>query len=363
MTFPGPIEFFGDHLEGFSDSNVTHIRPSDFTNPRIVNVLTSEFVNHFENLRDFQLMNMSLRQIQPNAFEICNLSSLNANSNRELTNLPPHVFRNCRNLVSLSLGTCGFREIHLNYFTGLENLEELVLWENFLERIDTNILMHLSKLRSLHLARNFLRTLDANFFIYNPFLWYLNFDVNRNIQIHPQAFRGLSNLNFLSIENCNLTQINPEIFNGLTSLGSLLFDFNRITRLDSFPLLPRLSWFRISHNQLNAIQPNFFNSLPYLRTFDAWENVCIDRANINIPSVDLNATFGRCFENWREITTTTERTTVTISTTTSTTSITQPTTTTTTPAPTEATPNGGKRNSHFFEVLIFVTAFINLKLF
>ncbi|XP_070509040.1 insulin-like growth factor-binding protein complex acid labile subunit [Chironomus tepperi] len=235
-------------------------------------------------------------------------------------------FRNCRNLEVLDLSGNIFREIPADVFEFSQNIRVMSFERNRLEIIANNSFYGLSE---LNLGYNELRIVDRQWFYRNSQLLTklsvpgnrissvvragsgffsnlvsLDMSMNpiRNIQVGD--FGLMSNLDSLKLDSCELSQLQLDSLNGLFSLRSLsincnfIRDFpvdmfanqpnlsevsaadNRITSIDSRSFgstMSRLRSLYVQNNQLDSIDPEFFNNTGLLTTLFLNGNMCSNR--------------------------------------------------------------------------------------
>jgi Leucine-rich repeat (LRR) protein len=188
---------------------------------------------------------------QFNNLRILTLENLNIQTINEFS------FGNCRNLMTLSLMQNQISTIPNNTFTPLSNLQNLNMGMNRLEIISAAPLLPLrSTLVSVVFGVNNIRTIEFN------------------------AFNDFNNLSFVNLNMNNLQYIDERHFG--TSLRTI-------------------TSFWATSNEINAIDPQFFNSAVRLVNLDLRNNIC---ASEEFFGVDLNRDFVRqqlqtCFNNFQ----------------------------------------------------------------
>lgn len=307
-----PFRFINEeHLPGFNDGDVDHIRPNSF-HPIFIHILSKEFVQHFGDLRSLEMSRTSLRRINADAFERCEwLEVFLGNGNLDLTVLPAGLFDNCHNLQTLFLQYTGLKVLNAETFQSLVNLDYLTLqWTRF-EEIASGAFRNLTKLR--HLA------LDGTLI---------------DVQVlKPEWLLDLVSLEDLNLSSNFLPYIPAGIFDNLQNLRRLRLAGNSFNRLDTFGRLPSVTRIDMRSNRLNAIEPDFFTSLPVLHEFDSnINNDCINFRVLNVSQINFEGqtVFDQCFANWLL------------------------------PITTEPTPSEGLNNSPMINLLI-LTVFLILK--
>nr|AIO08221.1 variable lymphocyte receptor C [Petromyzon marinus] len=103
----------------------------------------------------------------------------------------------------------------------------------------------------------------------------LQLDYNQLASIDEKAFRGLSNLTYLTITNNPQLQTLPAgVFDQLTELGTLWLSANQLTSLPPgvFDRLTKLTLLNLQLNQLQSIEAGLFDKLTNLQTLDLNNN-------------------------------------------------------------------------------------------
>lgn len=122
----GPRSLIDPSYDAFNDTkNVIAI---SFNNFEMVN-LTSEWCAKFVNLKEFRAENVSLKRIEPNAFDGCGkLKYLDLRHNN-LTHLDKNVFKFNRELEGITLQDNNFEKIDVDMFIPTNKLKFLALNE------------------------------------------------------------------------------------------------------------------------------------------------------------------------------------------------------------------------------------------
>lgn len=141
--------------------------------------------------------------------------------------LPIDLFIHYRNVKTLSLYDCEYREIKQ---TCLENAYDLISFEsrfNKLKTLSAFIFQHTTKLEHLFLSNN-----EIEF-------------------INPDAFFGLEKLKYLDLSWNRLRSIKNDIFYILKNLDEINLSFNKIHELDYYNL--NVKKISLSNNRLTSL--------------------------------------------------------------------------------------------------------------
>lgn len=309
-----PVTFINQpHMAGgFTDLNVTRLSFDIRERPFQLTYLTRDVVQRFSNLQLF-IISANLTSINQDAFEVCNIEILDIFSNPDLTEFPNLVLKNCVRMINLRLSHNNIRSVNGQSFVGLDNLQTLQIIFNQNITIPEDTFRPLSNLRRLDL---------------------INLAIT---EINPGWFIGLSRLESLNFDTNLISSISSETFENLPNLIILTISSNPINRLNSFGSMPSLQNVFASWCRLNEIEPNFFEELPNIHTFDGRSNLCIREIVTEVRGIDFQRenAFTNCFNNFLGITTTT---------------------TTTTQAP----PGGGSGKIEVSVLLVFIGVFYGL---
>uniref|UniRef100_A0A669B182 Insulin like growth factor binding protein acid labile subunit n=1 Tax=Oreochromis niloticus TaxID=8128 RepID=A0A669B182_ORENI len=96
-----------------------------------------------------------------------------------------------------------------------------------------------------------------------PSTYSLWLDGNRFTSLPAAAFRDLTNLDFLNLQNGQLTTVDPQAFKGLGSLAHIHLERNRLRVLPGtvFQNTPNLASLSLHNNQLSRIEERLFAGL------------------------------------------------------------------------------------------------------
>lgn len=291
-------------------SEITHIDITDFKNeslPLFIESLHPAIIETFYNLQKVLLSSCKMKKITQKSFQNCAKIEFLFIHNNLLEEIPAGVFRNCATITSLSIVRNQIRTITSESFEGLHNLISLSLDQNQLTSINSGIFSNLKKLSSLFLSFNPIEELQQESMPQQLQWLFINYcNISR---LHPEVFRNFTKLSYLNLRSNPITYLSPEIFTDLKDLWIIDLINTKIRRLSSnlFGRLEKLDEFLIS-NELDEIQPGFFDNFPNLKTFYARENLCVNATltNTSLINFDEVRVLNQCFANWYMPRTTTE---------------------------------------------------------
>lgn len=190
------------------------------------------------------------------------------------------------------------------FFTTFPNVDLFDAWNSGLTRIQSYAFANATSLRFAYIRATFrLTTVEANAFTGATNLDHIDIFNNRIETVHETAFTGLTNLRFLYMDQNLIVELPANLFRSLTSLEMLWLSDNQLQTLDGRLLenSSRLWIMTVSFNRINAIGRNFFDNLPALVSFAAFQNVCVNNSwslggTITIDTVRTALT--ACFDNF-----------------------------------------------------------------
>lgn len=300
--------------------------PNGFNNLTIVGNPTPNCT--FEDAKQAIGMGMSLNIPSAICNQLPNLENL-AIENLGIKSMNGNTFRNCRNLMTLRLGSNEIETIPPYAFSETI-LERIELNDNKLGSVDEHSFDNLSNLRTLNLNGNSngmnlpaavfdhlprlqnLLASGCNLLTLNP-LWFANLrnlivlDLSENafITIPNNILNSQQNLRFLDLSRGELASIPESTFQHTRNLLVLDLQSNKIRDLHEnlFANLQLLQNLQLSNNPNITIPSNVFRPLSFLRTLEiASNNVAsingwfsslsnlgsIDLGNNNITSIPVN---------------------------------------------------------------------------
>jgi Leucine-rich repeat (LRR) protein len=208
--------------------------------------------NYFSNLaalNELDLFRCQLFDLEPNTFHgLENLNKLTLSLNK-LTHLNEASFKGLKNLTKLYLSSNELTEINEEIFCVTYNLIELDLSFNQLIdiRFGLNSQSGLQQLICLDLGGNNLEKFEIN--LRN--LEELHLGSNRTLtRLRPGAFKNLSNLKRLRLDECSLKVVDANTFEGLLSLEHLNLANNGLEDIGvgTFDLMENLKILNLSKN-------------------------------------------------------------------------------------------------------------------
>lgn len=320
------IDLSGEHLIKFGQPLTNDdVESVDFvTYTTSIIAIPNLVFSTFKRLRSFYARNAELERIEPGTITNCEfLEALTVYQNK-IRRLSNGVFKGCKSLESIDLSDNWISEIGDEVFADTLNLKSLRLSANHFSVVPQNTFKHLSGLKTLELDHNFLSEISENSFAGLDSLEEIGLGKNgiktlplcsfhslQKIQriyltenfiehIQPGTFALLPEIYSISVGNNLIKEIQAETFPA--TIAELILYYNKIERLNTNIFVsspkPRLNYFRLDHNNINAIETTFFDDMPELRVLNMMNNTCVNQEldpNMieRIPEI-LNL----CFENF-----------------------------------------------------------------
>ena len=142
--------------------------------------------------------------------------------NQNINFLPEDVAKKFANLIEYSAYYCALKHINEKNFANLVKLSGLVLHQNKIESIASNAFKDLSELENLSLDDNKLKVFDPKWFQSLTKLKFLNLDHNEIVSLGDNTFKNLINLEKLFLRCYNLTSIPRKLFKYNSQLKIML---------------------------------------------------------------------------------------------------------------------------------------------
>ena len=195
-------------------------------------------------------------------------------SNNNITQLvDPSVFAPLSKLEQLDLCDNALGTLDTGVFQELRLLKILKLAKNPLYVLEEGVLTNLS-LKELDLSQCHLRQIHVNAFESIKNLNYLWLDKNELEDIPIRLFNNSGKLSILSLKHNKLTKLRRDMFKGLSKLEALHLDWNNLTNITeySFVFLASLRSLTATHNQIAELYEHSFNDLKSLISLDLSHN-------------------------------------------------------------------------------------------
>uniref|UniRef100_A0A182N0Q5 Fibronectin type-III domain-containing protein n=1 Tax=Anopheles dirus TaxID=7168 RepID=A0A182N0Q5_9DIPT len=191
--------------------------------------------------------------------------------NNSLLALEPGTFEALGRLKLLDLSWNRLSDLQLDLFRGLTELEELQLAHNLLGALRANVFGALRALRTLDLSHNNLQVLGAD-------------------ALQP----GLP-VSSVNLRGCNLTRLEPGAFRGLTNLAELSLEDNALVggelrALDGSPVRT----LRLAANNFSTVRDGWLERLASLQVLELPRSSIGDlpagvlQRNVNLVRLDLS---------------------------------------------------------------------------
>ncbi|GFT93355.1 protein toll [Nephila pilipes] len=240
-----------------------------------INVLPESFLRNFTQLKNLFLSDNRLRTLPEGIFsKVTSLITLDISSN-VLESLPEKLFQNLTSLETLYLYKNKLKSLPDGIFKTLPNLKALDLSDNNLMVLQDDIFVGLSNLSYIRLRANWLMTLSKDLFQSSPNLKVIDLSLNRFMEpLSEDLFFGLSQLENISITNCNLTEIYENFFFYNPNLTNLHLERNSLTSLPKniFRNNSMLKDIHLNFNRLSDLPNDLFRNQKHLEKLSIFKN-------------------------------------------------------------------------------------------
>ena len=142
------------------------------------------------------------------------------------------------------------------------------------QRLEGYHFANLTNLDALKLQAANIKKVDKKFFEHLPGLKTLDLTDNRGIEIDPDSFHGLKELQLFQCHNCYISDLPEELFRGLDKLRRISLHDNKIQKLlpPIFNGLTSLEELKLTRNHLQDIPRGLFRRNNRLREIDLSHN-------------------------------------------------------------------------------------------
>ncbi|XP_070497788.1 chaoptin-like [Chironomus tepperi] len=260
----------GDHLPGFVDSDVLVVE-AIYQNTRNIPAV---ICRQFPNLEDIYMEENQIEVIEAETFAACgNLWRVILSFNR-ITRVPDQLFSNSPLMTIFEAHVNQIQQIGTNAFAGTQ-IRTIGLTDNQISDFNPHIFDPIAgTLQELYINLNLLTSLPPGAFNRLNNLVELDLSSNNFRDIPADAFRYLTRLDSLILNNCSIETLNPEWFASLNALTELRIDNNHIHNIPDniFTDIQQLSVFSMAGNQIRNIHGTSFGNLSSLIYFLAQDN-------------------------------------------------------------------------------------------
>lgn len=181
------------------------------------------------------------------------------------------TFASLVRLQSLDLTQNNLTRFRTDSFRGLASLQHLYLQRNPLQELEPKLFSEMTNLKTLQLGIcgriGEVRRLEGNHFTKLARLQVFNFSFCKMVDIHMDAFKGLTSLQRLSLRGNRLARINGTVWEPLVELTFLDLAGNALECLydANFQPLARLIELDLSTNRLSFLSDGAFEGLTGLQ--------------------------------------------------------------------------------------------------
>ena len=178
------------------------------------------------------------------------------------------------------------REFLVNKFGSENQLQELtqieVSYNRTIRKINSNAFKGLVNIEKISVKQIVLEEIEGGLFEDLPNLKYLNLSYNKLKKIDSNAFEGLEQLEELYLYLNELTVINVKLFASLSNLKVLVLDNNKLKTIEpnAFNSLHKLERLTLDNTELEEIDVRLFESLSSLKELTLHNNK-LNRIDLN----------------------------------------------------------------------------------
>ena len=282
-----------------SNNRLSSLPPDLFSESSKINILDlnnnefsevpTEALSALWQLSWLRLDYNNLGNLSPDAFAGLESVEVLRLRNNGIVELPPGVFRDLRQLESLHLFHNELTGLPPDIFAGLTRLKTIGLSDNRqLRELPAHVFRGLSNLEILWLPRTGLKELPPDIFSGLQDLRLLDLDNTKLAEIPAGLFKGLSGLTVLGLERMWLRELPSGIFAGLGSLRTLRLDQNHFTELPAgvFANLANLENLRFSQHRLDSLPARAFAGTSGLRLVDMRRRNSVIPLTLHLRRVD-----------------------------------------------------------------------------
>lgn len=177
--------------------------------------------------------------------------------------------------------------------TGLKRVSSITIVNSTLKQIDVNAFHGLYNLNQLNLGGNHLGLLEPDVFASNTHLERLSLSRNplQDMQVQPSPYNGyflhIPALQELDLSGCNLSHLLPTMFNKLTTLTYINLASNNISDLpkETFAPLVDLDDLDLSDNKLSQLRSDMFENNLEISSLNVQNNHLSSLRGVRIESL------------------------------------------------------------------------------
>ncbi|XP_037811189.1 protein toll-like [Lucilia sericata] len=239
--------------------------------------LTENLFYYSSTLKSLDLENNLIEVLQPDIFKpLINLIRLNLSSNK-LIALPQGLLDNNKNLIELSLGhnQVQMKNLPSNLLANLPHLYEVLL-ECGLEELPPTIFHNSKNILSLTITGNKFTELPEDLFKSQQHLKFLNISNNNLLHLPETFLQNTTDLQIFDVSYNNLTLFSSNMFHSCRELEVLLLNNNKLTTDNihitwTFRFHRNLKTLNMSNNLIESVSKEW--TVPYfLEIFDLSHN-------------------------------------------------------------------------------------------
>ncbi|XP_044261876.1 carboxypeptidase N subunit 2-like [Tribolium madens] len=256
--------------------------------------LSKNAVSHLPNVTEVGIISSGLEKIEPRAFgDLPKMEFLYINEN-PLKEVQNGVFANLSQLTWLHLENNSIETLGDKVFNDLPSLRHVFLDGNRISTWRSDWFAG-SPVESISMSFNSIEELPSDMFeYYHKFnderpsrLWYLILESNKVRKIHPDAFRGLKELDYLNLKNNSIKELPSGVFGTITYINNFELSDNLIKNIDpSIFNNTSLSYVKLRNNRLSCLPLELVN--------------VTEIYNVNIDGNPVSCNCVKSWKTWQE---------------------------------------------------------------
>ncbi|GJQ83737.1 putative regulation of response to stimulus [Trypoxylus dichotomus] len=203
-----------DVLRKDTISNSTDLETLIFDDNGIVEVYPGAFGN-LPAIKRISLANNKLKKVRSGVFNHLDLLILMLSSN-EIETIETTAFDNMTQLISIMLGYNRIKHIDSGWFWNCDSLLTISLDGNEITHVPEDAFRNI---KCIHSVNN--NTIRTN----------IHMGRNRITKIHPNAFRNITEIGYIWLQENYLSELENELFSGFNFISTLRLNKNNLTCL------------------------------------------------------------------------------------------------------------------------------------
>uniref|UniRef100_A0A182JMC3 LRRCT domain-containing protein n=1 Tax=Anopheles atroparvus TaxID=41427 RepID=A0A182JMC3_ANOAO len=278
------------------------------THGKLITTKGSALIDHFEDsaggagargqesaLLSIQLNANALKYLHGQAFRGQTSVQMVWLEDNQLKSLDRMLFVEMVHLEKMYLRNNTLLSIEVGTFDPLVRLRYLDLSHNRLSDLKEELFRSLGELDELHLSHNLFETLRANVFRKLRGLRVLDLSHNNLQTLGADTFQSGLPVSVINLRRCNLTRLEPGVFRGLSNLNELTLDENQLAAVELIHIeASSMRTLRLGSNNFTQLKEGVLERMPslqmlYLERCDIQElPYTVLQKNVNLVKLDLS---------------------------------------------------------------------------